>query len=119
METKKLRKYIKDNLVFIGTSTKDGLPNITVVDRPLLLDDGRILVADVMMTCCRENLLSNPSCSMVVFDYKDNTGLKFFGKANYFTSGQEIDLIQKKLEGSGYEARGAFAVTVEKIVEIK
>lgn len=119
MDLKDKKEFIENNLVFIGTATKEGLPNVTVVDRPILLDDNRILIADVMMASCKENLISNHNCSLMVFDFKKNVGLKIFGKAEYFTIGSEFEKVQEKLKGTEYKAQGAFAIRAEKIVEVE
>lgn len=119
MDLKEKKYFVENSLVFIGTSTKEGLPNITVVDRPILLDDGKVLVADVMMSSCKYNLLSNPNCSVVFFDFKESVGLKVFGTASYFRSGTEFEKVQGKLKGTDYKAKGAFAITAEKVIEVR
>jgi len=57
-----IKKFIEDNPVFIGSATKEGLPNITIIDGAKFLDNQRILIVDVQMTSCRDNLIANPSC---------------------------------------------------------
>lgn len=119
MELRKYKVLIENGLVFVGTSANKGLPNITVVDGALLLNDSRVLIADVLMTSCKKNLLSNHNCCMLIFDFKKNIGLKVFGKAEYFTNGLEFEMVQEKLKSTRYKAKGAFAILAEKIIEVK
>jgi len=114
-----IKKFIEDNPVFIGSATKEGLPNITIIDGAKFLDNQRILIVDVQMTSCRDNLIANPSCCLSIYNQAMGIGYKTFGKANYLTEGEEFEMAQRNFKNQNLKAKGAIVVIVNNILKIQ
>ena len=118
MISEETKKLIEGSPVYIGSSFNE-LPNITVVDGVTVLEDGKILLCDVYMTSCKENLVNNPNVCLVVYDDNLGFGYKIFGKVEYFDNGKELEMAQNALKDQALKAKGAFIVEAGKVIEIK
>jgi len=55
-----IKDAIEKNLVFLATSSKDGIPNVVPVGFARPIDDETILIADNYLNKTRKNLDENP-----------------------------------------------------------
>ncbi|MGZ7117659.1 MAG: pyridoxamine 5'-phosphate oxidase family protein, partial [Methanobacterium sp.] len=58
----------KDNVIFLATATKDGVPNVVPIGFARPLDEKTIMIVDNYMNKTRKNLEENPKASLVPRD---------------------------------------------------
>lgn len=109
------RSIIENNPLFIGSSSKSGKPNVTIVDGCMVISDETVLIFDVFMTTCKEYLLSNFQCCLLSYSKSQGIGYKIFGEAKYLTEGKEMSLAQRVLKDQGLKAKGVILVKVNVI----
>ncbi|GAB4316161.1 MAG: pyridoxamine 5'-phosphate oxidase family protein [Methanobacteriaceae archaeon] len=56
----------KEKLIFLATSTKDGIPNVVPIGFSRPLDTKTVLIVDNYMNKTRENIENNPNASFVL-----------------------------------------------------
>ena len=99
--TAEMKDFFKQERVpgiaFVGTSNKDGTPNIapkgTFVN---ILDDETIVYADVYSQKTLENVRQNPHVTIAVIDAKTFKGYQFKGLAEVVESGALLEEARKQ-----------------------
>jgi predicted pyridoxine 5'-phosphate oxidase superfamily flavin-nucleotide-binding protein len=90
--TNEMMDAIEKDLVFLATSTEDGIPNVVPIGFARPLDENTILIADNYMNKSRKNLEKNPRISLVTKDSQKNP-FQFKGKVEIFESGKYFDTV--------------------------
>ncbi|MBP2045998.1 pyridoxamine 5'-phosphate oxidase family protein [Methanobacterium aggregans] len=88
--TDEMMKAVENDLVFLATSTQDGVPNVVPIGFAKPLDSKSILIVDNYMHKTHENLEKNPEAALVVKDAK-KCPYQFKGKVEIFESGKIFD----------------------------
>lgn len=109
------QNIIENNPLYVGSCSKDGKPNVTIVDGCMILSTEKVLFFDVFMTTCKEYLESNPKCCLLSYSKASGFGYKIFGTAKYLSSGKEVDMAKSILKDQGLKAKGAIVVEVDTV----
>ncbi|WP_048190693.1 pyridoxamine 5'-phosphate oxidase family protein [Methanobacterium sp. SMA-27] len=90
--TKEMVDAVEKDLVFLATSSKEGIPNVVPIGFARPIDDETILIADNYMNKTRKNLEENPNISLVTKD-ATKCPFQFKGKIEIFESGKYFDIV--------------------------
>jgi len=94
--TEDMKKFFNEqrdpSMVFVGTSSKEGTPNVVVKGTFIkMLDDETLCYADVFSDKTLKNIAENPRVTMAVVNTKTFKGYQFKGKAEVVDSGPLFD----------------------------
>ncbi len=94
--TPEMRNFIEKErdpvTIFVGTSNKDGIPNISAKGTFIsILDDETIAYADVYSLKTLENVRQNPHVTIAVINAKTFKGYQFKGLAEVVESGPILE----------------------------
>ena len=81
------RLLLKQNVVVVGTSGPDGLPNLSLKGVVKVDLEGSIYFLDLYRGKTRRNLERDPRVSLVVYDVPEFRGYQFAGEAELIESG--------------------------------
>jgi predicted pyridoxine 5'-phosphate oxidase superfamily flavin-nucleotide-binding protein len=90
--TKEMIETVEKDLVFLATSSKEGIPNVVPIGFARPIDEETILIADNYMNKTRKNLEENPNISLVTKD-ATKCPFQFKGKIEIFESGKYFDIV--------------------------
>ena len=90
--TKEMIEAVEKDLVFLATSSKEGIPNVVPIGFARPIDEETILIADNYMNKTRKNLEENPNISLVTKD-ATKCPFQFKGKIEIFESGKYFDIV--------------------------
>ncbi len=85
-----MKEAIEKNLVFLATSSPEGVPNVVPIGFARPINDDTVLIADNYMKKTRENLDANPNLALIVADAK-TFPYQFKGTVEIFESGEYFD----------------------------
>lgn len=118
--TKEMIEAINNDLVFVATVNREGIPNVVPIGFARPLDENTILIADNFMKKTRENLEANPKISFVT---KDSTKCpyQFKGSVEIFTEGKYFDTVTEWGQNAmtKLSPKAAVLVKVEEIYSIQ
>lgn len=118
--TKEMIEAINNDLVFVATVNRAGIPNVVPIGFARPLDENTILIADNFMKKTRENLEANPKISFVT---KDSTKCpyQFKGSVEIFTEGKYFDTVTEWGQNAmtKLSPKDAVLVKVEEIYSIQ
>jgi predicted pyridoxine 5'-phosphate oxidase superfamily flavin-nucleotide-binding protein len=80
----------KDNVVFLATATKDGVPNVVPIGFARPIDSKTIMIVDNYLNKTRKNLETNPKASLVPRD-ASKCPYQFKGSVEIIESGKYFD----------------------------
>ena len=117
--TKEMIDAIEKDLVFLATSSEDGVPNVVPIGFARPIDENTILIADNYMNKTRANLEKNPWISLVTKDAQKNP-FQFKGKVEIFESGKYFDKVTEWGENAMTKLtpKAAIVMKVEEIYSI-
>ena len=90
--TKEMMDAVENDLVFLATSSVDGVPNVVPIGFARPINQDTILIADNYMNKTRQNLENNPWISLVTKD-ATKCPFQFKGKVEIFESGNYFDTV--------------------------
>ena len=90
-ELKKLVNFQK--LGYVATVSSDGTPNLSPKGTIAILDDSRLVFANIRSPKTIENLTNNPSIEINVIDPFSRMGYRFKGLANILSDGEDFENI--------------------------
>jgi len=98
----KLTKHMEDMLeregmIFVGTCSKDGVPNVSVRTAYAVLGDDAIVMLDYFRHKTYWNWQENDKVAVSVVDRKNIDGYQFKGKCEIITETAEIKELLKKI----------------------
>ena len=101
--TKEMQDFIKEKnppQIFVGTASKDGIPNISIKGTFInVLDDETIAYADVYSKKTAENIKQNPNVAIAVMNSRIFKGYQFKGKGELIESGPILAEARKQNPG--------------------
>lgn len=80
----------KDNVVFLATATKEGIPNVVPIGFARPIDEKTIMIVDNYMNKTAENLKNNPKASLVPRD-ASKCPFQFKGTVEILNEGKLFD----------------------------
>ena len=96
-----IRNFVNfQKLGYVATISSDGTPNLSPKGTIVILDDSRLVFANIRSPQTIENLTQNPSIEINVIDPFSRMGYRFKGMANVLSAGSDfkkiLDYFQKK-----------------------
>jgi uncharacterized protein len=118
--TKEMMDAIEKDLVFLATSSTDGIPNVVPIGFARPVGEDTILIADNYMNKTRNNLEKNPKISLVTKD-ATKCPFQFKGSALIYESGKYFDLVTEWGENAMTKLtpKAAILMKIEEIYSIQ
>ena len=118
--TKEMIDAVEKDLVFLATSSKEGIPNVVPIGFARPIDSETILIADNYMNKTRKNLEENPNISLVTKD-ATKCPYQFKGKIEIFESGKYFDIVTEWGQNAMTKLtpKAAILMNVEEIYSIQ
>ena len=92
-----IKKERDPSTVFVGTSNKDGVPNISAKGTFIsILDDETLAYADTYSLKTLKNVRQNPHVTIAVINAQTYKGYQFKGLAEVIESGPLLDEARKQ-----------------------
>ena len=110
-ELKKLVNYQK--LGYVATVSSDGTPNLSPKGTIAILDDSRLVFANIRSPKTIENLTNNPSIEINVIDPFSRMGYRFKGLANILSDGEDFENILDYFKQKGIKSTISHIVVID------
>ena len=110
-ELKKLVNFQK--LGYVATVSSDGTPNLSPKGTIAILDDSRLVFANIRSPKTIENLTNNPSIEINVIDPFSRTGYRFKGLANILSDGEDFENILDYFKQKGIKSTISHIVVID------
>lgn len=83
---------------WVATSSKDGVPNVSIKGSLRLLDDEHLVFADLASLKTRKNLEENPRVAVMVYDSSTRKGYMVKGSTEQIASGPLYDKVTEGIK---------------------
>ena len=110
-ELKKLVNFQK--LGYVATVSSDGTPNLSPKGTIAILDDSRLVFANIRSPKTIENLTNNPSIEINVIDPFSRMGYRFKGLANILSNGEDFENILDYFKQKGIKSTILHIVVID------
>ena len=110
-ELKKLVNFQK--LGYVATVSSDGAPNLSPKGTIAILDDSRLVFANIRSPKTIENLTNNPSIEINVIDPFSRMGYRFKGLANILSDGEDFENILDYFKQKGIKSTISHIVVID------
>jgi len=100
-------------LGYVATISSDETPNLSPKGTISILDDSRLVFANIRSPQTIENLGKNPSIEINVIDPFSRMGYRFKGMAKTISSGDDFQKILNHFEQNGIKSKISDIVIVE------
>ena len=110
-ELKKLVNFQK--LGYVATVSSDGTPNLAPKGTIAILDDSRLVFANIRSPKTIENLTNNPSIEINVIDPFSRMGYRFKGLANILSNGEDFENILDYFKQKGIKSTISHIVVID------
>lgn len=112
-------KVLKEQMWDLATCA-DNEPNVVPVAFKDVTADGKLVVGDVLLETTLRNIQANGGrIAVSAYDPKHLEGYQIKGRAEYVTSGDQVDtfkaMVEKKFQGKA-TAKGVLIISPEKII---
>ncbi len=94
---KNVQEFLSGKMGWVGTSSPDGIPNVTPKGTIRLLDDQHVMFADLFSLKTRQNLERNPKVAVTVVDSASAKGYQLKGTAELISSGPLFEQFKEQL----------------------
>ena len=94
---KNVQEFLSGKMGWVGTSSPDGIPNVTPKGTIRLLDDQHVMFADLFSLKTRQNLEKNPKVAVTVIDPASAKGYQLKGTAELISSGPLFEQFKEQL----------------------
>jgi predicted pyridoxine 5'-phosphate oxidase superfamily flavin-nucleotide-binding protein len=95
---KHVQEFLPGKMGWVGTSTPDGIPNVTPKGTIRLLDDQHVMFADLFSLKTRQNLEKNPKVAVTVIDTASAKGYQLKGTAELISVGPLFEQFGEQLK---------------------
>jgi predicted pyridoxine 5'-phosphate oxidase superfamily flavin-nucleotide-binding protein len=115
-----VKKFLSGKIGWVGTASRDGMPNIALKGSLRLLDDEHLLFADLFSKKTRKNLEENPRVAVMVIDQDTLAGYLLKGRAELFSDGPLYKAVVEELKNSPKhlpDPKYVVRITVESIYD--
>ena len=110
-EIKNLVNFQK--LGYVATVSPDGTPNLSPKGTIAILDDSRLVFANIRSPKTIENLTKNPSIEINVIDPFSRLGYRFKGLAQILSNGEDFETILDYFKQKGIKSIISHIVVVD------
>ena len=110
-ELKKLVNFQK--LGYVATVSSDGTPTLSPKGTIAILDDSRLVFANIRSPKTIENLTNNPSIEINVIDPFSRMGYRFKGLANILSDGEDFENILDYFKQKGIKSTISHIVVID------
>ena len=109
-----IRNFVNfQKLGYVATVSSDGAPNLSPKGTIVILDDSRLVFANIRSPQTVENLTKNPSIEINVIDPFSRMGYRFKGIANILSDGSDFKKILDYFEKKGIKSKISDIVVVD------
>jgi|TARA_B110001454_G_scaffold136313_1_gene126689 predicted pyridoxine 5'-phosphate oxidase superfamily flavin-nucleotide-binding protein len=109
-----IRNFVNfQKLGYVATVSSDGAPNLSPKGTIVILDDSRLVFANIRSPQTVENLTKNPSIEINVIDPFSRMGYRFKGIANILSDGSDFKKILDYFEKKGIKSKISDIVIVD------
>ena len=109
-----IRNFVNfQKLGYVATISSDGSPNLSPKGTIAILDDSRLIFANIRSPQTIENLTKNPSIEINVIDPFSRMGYRFKGMANILSDGDDFKKILDYFEKKGIKSKISDIITVD------
>lgn len=84
-------EFAKQKIIYLATSSKDGVPNVVPIGAMFLKDDENLWIIDNFMKKTLENLKENPVASFDIWNPEGEMSYQVKGKITIETSGPDYE----------------------------
>lgn len=121
-----IQELISQNILYLATSSKDGLPNAVPIGGKKVLNDSTILIIDVLLNKTKNNIIENPNVAIIVQNLNQHNPMSYQikGTAEIHTEGkyfqQVVDFyknLKKESKRKKREVKSAVLVKVNEIFD--
>ncbi|MDD3754044.1 MAG: pyridoxamine 5'-phosphate oxidase family protein [Methanobacterium sp.] len=118
--TDEMMDAIEKDLVFLATTSSEGIPNVVPIGFARPIDNTSILIADNYMKKTRKNIEENPNVSIVTKDAQKNP-YQFKGTAEIFESGKIFEEVVEWAQNvmTKLNPKAAIVVKVTDVYSVK
>jgi len=101
-----IRNFVNfQKLGYVATVSSDGTPNLSPKGTIVILNDSRLVFANIRSPQTVENLTKNPSIEINVIDPFSRMGYRFKGIANILSDGADFKKILDYFEKKGIKSK--------------
>ena len=109
-----IRNFVNfQKLGYVATISSDGSPNLSPKGTIAILNDSRLVFANIRSPQTVENLTKNPSIEINVIDPFSRMGYRFKGIANILSEGDDFKKILDYFEKKGIKSKISDIITVD------
>jgi len=109
-----IRNFVNfQKLGYVATISSDGTPNLSPKGTIAILDDSRLVFANIRSPQTVENLTKNSSIEINVIDPFSRMGYRFKGIANILSDGSDFKKILDYFEKKGIKSKISDIVVVD------
>ena len=109
-----IRNFVNfQKLGYVATVSSDGSPNLSPKGTIAILDDSRLVFANIRSPQTVENLIKNPSIEINVIDPFSRMGYRFKGMANILSDGDSFKKILDYFEKKGIKSKISDIIVVD------
>lgn len=109
-----LKKSVNfQKLGYVATVSSDGTPNLSPKGTIAILDDSRLVFANIRSPKTIENLTNNPSIEINVIDPFSRMGYRFKGLANILSNGEDFENILDYFKQKGIKSTISHIVVID------
>jgi len=98
---------------WVATANKEGKPNVSAKGSFRVLDDERVIFADINSPRTLVNLAENPLVAAVVYDAEKRRGCRIWGRAEVVGAGELLDRVNKEWAARKMQAKRLVIITVD------
>ena len=109
-----IRNFVNfQKLGYVATVSSDGSPNLSPKGTIVILDDSRLVFANIRSPKTIENLTNNPSIEINVIDPFSRMGYRFKGLANILSDGEDFENILDYFKQKGIKSTISHIVVID------
>ena len=109
-----IRNFVNfQKLGYVATVSSDGTPNLSPKGTIVILDDSRLVFANIRSPKTIENLTNNPSIEINVIDPFSRMGYRFKGLANILSDGEDFENILDYFKQKGIKSTISHIVVID------
>ncbi|ACV24462.1 pyridoxamine 5'-phosphate oxidase family protein [Methanocaldococcus fervens] len=115
-------KSLENEIVFLATSSKEGIPNVAPMKAVKVLDaeKGMVLIADNFMNKTLKNILENPNVALTTANCREMP-YQYKGVAEYYKEGEYLKIAEEldKALRPDFKPKGAVVIKITEIYNLK
>jgi len=107
-------------IVWMGTTDKDGMPNVAPMLQYWWADKAKMVIGDVFMKATKANVQATGVVCLAVFDQSSEKSYKLKCTASYETEGKMYDFAQAELakKKPGKRFKGVVVFQVDSVYDL-